>query len=799
MRTPRHFVLPVAAALVSFFAVATPAHAATAYTWIGSSGNSGGDNHSWTDPNNWSPTGVPGTGDSASIAPPDASHCVAHVDNVPTVSLAGFSLAQPPAFCGASVNGGQLTVTGVFAWNGGTLSTPTSIAAGASGTISGSDGRLNTLAADLDLGGSLTLSGIVDNGSSNAGGFRIITDSDGARVLHVLAGGTLISDGANAVQPLACCVNPAKIVNDGTLEVDSGDLVVHGVQVDQNGTLAATSGGRLVSDAAPLTAANGATYSGSGGWLIEDGATAHISGTQTLGSGFHLELGGLNVNAGARLGGTATLTGAGEFDWTGGTVEGSITIAHGMTMNASGAHTDNGHRFLSGSDGTASGPAVPSTFTNHGTITFDQGAGVLTGSQATLVNAQDGTLNLAPGTQVTTVGCCVNPNKIVNHGHVSVPTDSSADPVVLDGVAYQSDGVTSIAAGRTLEMSVAPSSLTSTIVSGGGTLAVAAPTAVSGTITVGGGTTLALQPTHGSLDGTATIAGAGSMDWTGGRVTGNVTVSVGGGMAIGGPDGKYVSNVGGGSTPSKLTLTTPVSIAAGTSALHDYVSIEGNSTLTLGKHTTVGNYTEIYSGKLVNAGSLEIQPGASGTVLRSGPLTNRGTVTIDSGTFKVNDDYTQTAGATHVDAGTHLDLFSVSRTLTLGGGVLDGAGTVGASVSNTGGSVEPAGTGTGTLHISGAYSQGKQGVLALTLGAHGHDLLAVAGAVTLHGKLTAHDAGSYHPHAGTKVKVLSAPAVTYLLTCATTSGTGSTSGHWAPTHTSTGVSLTWREGAHTHC
>ena len=71
--------------------------------------------------------------------------------------------------------------------------------------------------------------------------------------------------------------------------------------------------------------------------------------------------------------------------------------------------------------------------------------------------------------------------------------------------------------------------------------------------------------------------------------------------------------------------------------------------------------------------------------------------------------------------------------------------------------------------------------------------------MTLDGKLTAHNVGSYHPHLGAKFKVLSGAGLTYSLNCATTSGTGSNTGHWAPGHTSTSAYLTWRSGAKTHC
>src|SRR5262249_8480067 len=51
----------------------------TSYRWIGAADNSGGDNHSWTDPNNWLPKGVPGNGDSVFISQPGGGYCSAYV------------------------------------------------------------------------------------------------------------------------------------------------------------------------------------------------------------------------------------------------------------------------------------------------------------------------------------------------------------------------------------------------------------------------------------------------------------------------------------------------------------------------------------------------------------------------------------------------------------------------------------------------------------------------------------------------------------------------------------------------
>ncbi len=805
MRHRHTTILAAAVALVLSWA-AVPAYASsTSYTWIGSAQGSGGDNHSWTDAHNWSPGGVPGDGDSVTIAPPDLSHCTAHVDAVPTVSLASLSLSSGPnSGCGsASVNTGLITVTGSFSWNGGSLNTPTTIAAGAAGTISGTNSKLNVLAQNLDVAGTLTLSAVADSGASNQGGFRIITDADGARVLHVLSGGTLISSGANAVQDLACCTNPAKIVNDGTLEVSAADFIVHGVEVDQNATLSASAGGRLVTEIAPLSAGAGATYSGTGSWLIKNGAKAKLAGTQNIGSGFHLELGGLDVDAGAQLGGTATLAGAGEFDWTGGTVEGNLTIAHTMTVHASGVHNGNGKRVLSGTDALSSNAA--STLTNHGTITVEQGASILMANPAKLVNGSDGALRLAPGTQFTHLSCCIDPNRIVNDGgQVTVPAGSSTDPVVLDGVAYAATGgSTSIAGGRTLQLSGgARGALTSTTVSGGGTLVVADPTTVGQTITVGSATVLNLAP-HGSLDGTATFGGTGAVGWTGGSVSGAVTLATGAGTTVSGTDQKYLSNVNGGGTPSTLALKSHTTITGGTSATHDIFNL-GQSTLTLASSTTVRNFVDIYAGTLVNTGTLTVNPGAGATVVRtgSGPFTNRGAVTVKSGTFVVYGAYTQTAGVTDVATGATLARDNSGHTITLSGGVLEGTGTLRAGVVNGAGVVRPAGTGTGTLHITGTYTQGAKARLVIDVAKGTRDVLAVGAAATVRGTLAVHDVGRYHPMPGARATVLTTPALHRHPSCTVSSGshtTGPRAGHWAPSTAATRLAVVWRAGAHTHC
>jgi hypothetical protein len=626
-----------------------------------------------------------------------------------------------------------LTITDSFSWDGGTITTPITLGDNAAGTITGANSRLNVLAADMTVNGSLTLSGLTGDGGGNTSSFRI----NAPQVLHIASGASLTSSGNNAILFSACCVNPAHVVNDGTIEVNGGDLEIGAVQLDQNGIVNAVSGGRLVTDRAPVTVANGATYTGTGGWLMTNGSRAVFSGTQTLGAAFHLELGGLSVNAGAQMGGTATFVGTGTIDWTGGTIEGKYTIGHHVHVQVSGAHNDNGRRVFSGVDNLSGG--VPVTFTNHGTMTFANDAEVLTNGPLRFTNATDGSVSFAPGVLLTSQSCCVNPDQIVNNGSVTVPTGTTTDPAELAFISYKSTGTTTIAAGRELLLDGGATGLQDdAVINGGGTLTVETPMTLKGTDSVVGSTHLVLNH-RGSLNGTATLNGGGSLHWTGGNFSGAVTVALGGGTRIsntGVPanDFKGIVNINGGSTASKVTFKTAVTFAAGTAAQPDSLNL-GTSTLVLAGTTTVGNHVEFYSGKLVNTGTLKIQ---SGTVERSGSSTtaNQGTVIIASGA---------------------------------------------------------------TLHAVGNYSQDSGGTLQINIAASDHGLLSAQGTVALHGTLIGHDDGSYNPAAGKKVPVVASTNVSASPSCVITSGAGSGSRHWVASKNASGLVLTRKPGALTHC
>ena len=84
---------------------------------------------------------------------------------------------------------------------------------------------------------------------------------------------------------------------------------------------------------------------------------------------------------------------------------------------------------------------------------------------------------------------------------------------------------------------------------------------MAGTVAVGAATRVLLND-HGSIDGTATLSGAGRLGWTGGGFSGSVTVATTGGVVVYPTAPKYLYNVNGGSVPSRLRITVPTTFVA---------------------------------------------------------------------------------------------------------------------------------------------------------------------------------------------------------------------------------------------
>ncbi len=681
----------------------------TTYNWVGNTQDPAADNHSWGDKKNWDPQEVPKDGDSVVIELPPG-RCAAHVDGVPAVELKNFTMQESGASgaCGVGIFGGSnVKVTGLFQWNGGQINVPMTM--DGVGSIMGLTNRMKYLTQTMTVTGTLT---VTEAGGD--GGLRI----DNPSMLHIKPGGTLISTaiGSNDITYLACCTNPAHLLNEGTVQLLHGTLNITAVQFDQHGTLKIGGGAQLVTTKAPVTASNGAKYSGSGSWNIGNQSVARFTGTQNVESPFRLYLGGTAAAPGGRLGGTFTLAGnGGRLDWAAGRIEGNMTVAHGFTVRALKSLQQT---YLYGRDYTDAAHPLVASVINHGNITFAQGSGYTGVENSRLVNAPDGVLTFAPGTLLDANGCCVNPELVRNQGKVVVDATGTATAAQLNMVSLENTGAGSItiAKGKQLQLTGgSPATLTSTSVSGGGRLLIATPTKVSGTVKINAGTNLAMiHP--GSLDGTATVGGTGSMVWSGGSISGKVTISTVAGLTVYPTMIKYVRNLNGGSTPSAVTITAKTTFVAGTKTAVNRIDL-GNSTLTFSGATTIPTYVELYGGNLLNTGTMTINPGSGGQFYRTnGPTANRGTMKFASGTsnFKAAM-YQQVSGNTDIAAGATMAFTYSSNGVIVQGGGLIGTGRIIGFLRNEGGAVSPGSSGAGILTVTGDYVQETAGKLYLDI------------------------------------------------------------------------------------
>ena len=496
-----------------------------------------------------------------------------------------------------------------------------------------------------------------------------------------------------------------------------------------------------------------------------------------------------NLAVGATKCGT-TLVGqgivvTGTFDWNGGEIDTPLTLDGQGTITGTNSHLNVLHADLSVAGALTLTGLVDSGASNKGGLRIDDPHMLTVGAGATLTSQGDNAVQY--------LDCCGAPARIVDAGNVVLANGS----LTLHGIGYDASGATKIPAGRTLLVDGGPGTLTGTTIGGGGTFATTGHVTAGGITTLGNATTFALRYPGGSLDGNAVIGGAGRVAWSGGIVSGHLTLRPSGGVVVSGADPKAISNIAGGVTPSTLRVESPLTFTAGTADHLNLLDL-GQSTMTVTSTTTLHAYDSIPSGTLVNTGHLVIRPGAGRSASRGGVMTtNRGTVTVANGTWNLAT-YRQTAGTTSIAAHATVRLPFPSTVITVQQGSFAGSGTLAGTLLNTGGTVRPGGSARGTLHIAGGYTQGVRATLALDLARAAHDVLAVAGSVSLRGLITAHTTGA-RPSIGIRDTVVKGAIGRYHVGCVRTSGTGSRHAHWKARHTSTAVRLTLARGAHRHC
>jgi hypothetical protein len=314
--------------------------AATSYTWITPLFGVGTGNDDWSTPGNWSPTGVPGTGDSAFV-PGDGlfGGSVLYDYAGPSVTLSVVNISANPS--------GRTTPVSLLNISANNLSANNEYV-GDSGSSTDGQGEIN------QSGGTNSISGLFnstlylaynqsDSGAYNLSGSAILTATNLVVGYNGTATFTQTGGTGNYGQLV---VNQS--YGTGTYNL-SGNGVINatGETIGENGS---GSGGATFLQLGGVNSGGGIAVGiqGTGTYTQIGGATVAPNGlsvgdNQAAGSGtFNLEAGTLNsgaVNVGA--------VGLGIFNHSGGTY-----IATSLTLGAAGYEEEvsgEGQYYLSGS------------------------------------------------------------------------------------------------------------------------------------------------------------------------------------------------------------------------------------------------------------------------------------------------------------------------------------------------------------------------------------------------------------------------------------------------------------------
>ncbi len=378
--------------------------------------------------------------------------------------------------------------------------------------------------------------------------------------------------------------------------------------------------------------------------------------------------------------------------------EGAGTLVFDLANTYTGTTTiTEGTLSLTNNAAVADSSAIILT-TAGATLDISNAAGITTirsllGATGTLVNLGTNRLSVGVSSGVSTFA-----GEIEGAGGSLVK--DGAGTLTLSGInSYTGSttidaGTLALGAGGSLAassgVSVAASGATFDI-SNGGAQTIQDLTGVSGSAVTLGANTLTLGTTNSTTF-------AGSISGAGGALvkqgTGTLTLS-------------GANSYTGGATIAAGTLT-------GTTA-----SLQGNivdDAALVFNQSTAG----IYSGSLSGNGTLAF-PGAGAVTMTGNSAGFAGTTTVSSGDLAVGS-----SSATGATLGGNVSVTT--------GGTVSGHGTIGGSLTNTSGTVAPGGS-VGTLTVTGNYTQGPTGTLAVQLTPAAASKLAVTGTVSLQGSL----------------------------------------------------------------
>lgn len=752
-----------------------PAHAGDSYTWTGEGGNS-----SWTNSCNWWPKDAcqekyPGKEN------PDDTATIEGLDSGPSavtlgepITLASLNLGKGPT--GSSLDGGKITVNQSFNWTGGFLKTEVTLAANSVGTISGFDYK--ELKSTLHNNSRLVL----DSGTLHMANATVIDNV-----------GTFSIAKGSKVDGLVCCVTPAKIKSPGTVEIGSSFLpgddkaTIDSVALETD-NIVDVGGGVLELRWAPSKIAAGTSFMGDGKFRITNAADLKMAGRLSVAEATEFELASCAGTCNpASLSGKGNMTGSGQFLWTGGDVDGELTLGQQIDTYIDGPAQKDLDGKITNIGRTVALPE-PSTAPPPGQIRFGAGS----------VFSNPGIFIARERVEMVGIGGCCSAPVVANFFNTDTGTFSAAgasgtpqpNVTTIKSMAFRAGGTVHVESGVfDLSDGAATIPADSKFTGGGSvkltegqTATMAGPFSLAPKLELEIGSCKGDDCTAGRLQGVGTLGGGGSLRWVSGYFgtgfTGandSLTIAAGSKMALTGPSLKQL--LGKITNRGTATFTSPAAPAPATGPL-----VFGTNGHFVNAATfNVGNRAVFQSGvgccgdgsaDFANLGKLAMPKNlvsSKGSVtFESLIIENRGTVELASGTLRLGrlGGYRQLSGSTRLVGGR---LASDGTTLNIDGGTLAGTGTVSADVrTSSGGTVAPGAPGTagstGILRIAGNYGQHQGGVLETDIkGAtpgRGFDQLQVTGTALLDkGTLDLDTARGYVPGTQTELKVLTAEQV----------------------------------------
>jgi hypothetical protein len=310
---------------------------------------------------------------------------------------------------------------------------------------------------------------------------------------NISTSGTFTIKPGAAVGASACCVSPDEFLNTGTLTVPasgSGTAHLDWMNFNDQGPVSVGAGSTLRVTVGPGEFTPGVGISGGGTVEFDQNASMTLASNLSIGAGTTLLQTG-----GATFIGPGNFTGTGSYRWSGGTINGNLSVASTIGTTISGTATK----------AITSPTSTPTALTLHGATTV-QGSGEVELSGTTTLNNL-GTLTMQGGTTIGGSVCCVAPDNLTNGGTLTVAAGTKT--ATITNMAFSNSGTVKITGGTLFVNSVSYHQSAGSTQLAGGSLSAAQQ------ISIAGGTLSGF----GAITGSVHNAGTVSPSTTGGVLT----------------------------------------------------------------------------------------------------------------------------------------------------------------------------------------------------------------------------------------------------------------------------------------